>query len=67
MGGHGYLAASLAAELPALSVPSVGGPVVPASIVNFPLYVPWALGVNESPSTAEQLTGMALPAKLIVG
>jgi hypothetical protein len=70
VGGHGYLAASVAPGFPALSVWfATGGPTVvcagPPMIVKLPDTVPEA--GTKARCTGEQPTGMLLPWKRIVG
>jgi hypothetical protein len=67
VGGHGKSAASVAAEPPPESVPVVGGPTVPVATVNGDERLPLASVSTMWLKGSEHDTGMALPAKLMVG
>lgn len=67
VGGHGYLAASVAASFPALSVPAVGGPTVPSWTVKLADRVPVAVVVSMALNGLEHETGAAFPATTTVG
>jgi hypothetical protein len=68
VGGHGYSAASVSASLPALSVPSVGGPSTPVSIVkDCGERTPAAEVEVTELIGSEHPTGTAFPTTSIVG
>jgi hypothetical protein len=67
VGGHGYLAASVALLLPALSVPAIGGPVVPTMTLKVVLAVPAAFVGKMLAVGLEQLTGTLEPVTEMVG
>ena len=68
VGGQGYSAASVAASLPELSVPVVGGPTVPVWTVKFEAAkAPPAVVDLMAFKGFEHDTGMSLPKKAIVG
>jgi hypothetical protein len=71
VGGHGYLAASVAALPPVESVPVPGGPTVPVATVKADENVPVALVTKTTPfgpsGAGPHDTGVGLPATAIVG
>jgi hypothetical protein len=68
VGGHGYLAASVVASPPALSLPVDGGPIVPVwTVKEVAGRLPFLSVETIVKSGLEQDTGTALPSVVTVG